>query len=69
MLNIPSEESITVEWFNQCFAEAGLNGEITGFDAERVGTGQIGKCVRYRFAFVRKGNLPASVIGKFPSDD
>ncbi len=69
MLNIPSEESITVEWFNQCFAEAGLNGEISGFEAARVGTGQIGKCVRYRFAFARRGNLPASVIGKFPSDD
>ena len=47
MLSIPTEESITVEWFNVCFAKAGLSGEVNGFDAARVGTGQIGKCVRY----------------------
>jgi hypothetical protein len=69
MLNIPTEESITVEWFNACFAKAGLTGEVNGFDAARVGTGQIGKCVRYTLRFKDQGELPKSVIGKFPSDD
>ena len=39
MLSIPTEETISVEWFNACFARAGLTGTVTGFDAERVGTG------------------------------
>mgnify|MGYP001322277106 FL=1 len=69
MLSIPTEESITVEWFNACFAKAGLTGEVNGFDAARVGTGQIGKCVRYTLRFKDQGELPKSVIGKFPSDD
>ena len=34
-----------------------------------AGTGQIGKCVRYTFAFADQGDLPASVIGKFPDDE
>ena len=69
MLSIPTEETISVEWFNACFTQAGLTGAVSGFDAERVGTGQIGKCVRYTLRFTDQGELPASVIGKFPSDD
>jgi hypothetical protein len=42
---------------------------VRGFEAARVGTGQIGKCVRYVFDFDDQGNLPLSVIGKYPSDD
>ena len=69
MPNIPTEASINVDWFNICFANAGLHGTISDFDAARVGTGQIGKCVRYSFTFAERGNLPDSVVGKFPSDD
>lgn len=69
MLQIPSENSISIDWFNACFERAGLTGIINGFEAARVGTGQIGKCVRYQFSFTEPGNLPGSVIGKFPSDD
>ncbi len=69
MLDIPTEDSITAQWFNDCFAQAGLTGSISGFTAARVGTGQIGKCVRYTFTFADPGNLPKSVIGKYPSDD
>ncbi len=69
MLDIPTEDSITAQWFNDCFSQAGLTGSVSGFTAARVGTGQIGKCVRYTFAFADPGNLPESVIGKYPSDD
>lgn len=69
MLEIPTEDSISPQWFNECFAAAGLTGSVCGFEAARVGTGQIGKCVRYVFDFDDQGNLPLSVIGKYPSDD
>lgn len=69
MLKIPTEDSINPQWFNDCFTAAGLTGSVHGFEAARVGTGQIGKCVRYVFDFDDQGNLPLSVIGKYPSDD
>jgi hypothetical protein len=69
VLEIPTEDSINIQWFNNCFASAGLTGSVSGFEAVRVGTGQIGKCVRYTFDFDERGDLPASVIGKYPSDD
>lgn len=69
MLKIPTEDSINPQWFNDCFTAAGLTGSVRGFEAARVGTGQIGKCVRYVFDFDDQGNLPLSVIGKYPSDD
>ena len=46
-LAIPNEQTITVEWFNRCFERCGIDATVSGFDAERVGTGQIGKCIRY----------------------
>jgi hypothetical protein len=69
VLKIPTEDSINPQWFNDCFTAAGLTGSVRGFEAARVGTGQIGKCVRYVFDFDDQGNLPLSVIGKYPSDD
>ena len=45
-LAIPNEQTITVEWFNRCFERCGIDATVSGFDAERVGTGQIGKCIR-----------------------
>jgi len=69
VLDIPTENSINIQWFNDCFSAAGLTGSVSDFTAARVGTGQIGKCVRYVFDFDDRGNLPSSVIGKYPSDD
>ena len=39
-LAIPNEQTITVEWFNRCFERCGIDATVSGFDAERVGTGQ-----------------------------
>ena len=69
MIEIPREDTISVDWFNACFAEAGLSGRVSGFEAARVGTGQIGKCVRYTLPFDNQGDLPASVIVQSPSDE
>ncbi|MFW6093180.1 MAG: phosphotransferase [Pseudomonadota bacterium] len=44
--------------------------EVTSFTAERVGTGQIGQCIRYGLELADAGpEVPRSLIGKFPSDD
>ncbi|MED6340961.1 MAG: phosphotransferase [Pseudomonadota bacterium] len=69
-LAIPNEQTITVEWFNQCFERCGIDATVSGFDAERVGTGQIGKCIRYTLRYESAAkDVPTSLVGKFPSDD
>jgi hypothetical protein len=42
---------------------------VTAFDGERIGTGLVGQCVRFRLAWDRPGAGPATVVGKFPSPD
>jgi hypothetical protein len=72
-LAIPTEASISVDWFNQCFASLGLQTQVVGFTAKQIGTGQIGKCIRYSFDLknveAQTPDVPLSVIGKYPADD
>ncbi len=44
---------------------------VTGFEAERVGTGQVGQCVRFllRFESPPPPDVPTSLVGKFASPD
>ena len=51
MPQIPDEQTIDAGWFNQCFHAAGIDAEVRDFTAQRVGTGQIGKCIRYTFDY------------------
>ncbi|MBO6543601.1 MAG: phosphotransferase [Alphaproteobacteria bacterium] len=70
MTNIPTEESITPAWLTEQLNASGFKGTVTGFTAKRIGTGQIGKCLRYQLT-IENGDdkTPKSIIAKFPSDD
>jgi phosphotransferase family enzyme len=68
---IPTPETVTSAWLTERLREAGhLTAEVRNFTRERVGTGQIGKCIRFELR-VEGGDptTPRSLIGKFPSDD
>jgi hypothetical protein len=68
---IPTAESITADWLTDRLREAGHpTAVVRDFTATRVGTGQIGKCIRYDLR-IEGGTAatPRSLIGKFPSDD
>ena len=65
---IPTAETISAAWFTQQLRNAGMDVSVAGFSAQQVGTGQIGKCIRYTLEYSH-GNGPASLVGKFPSDD
>jgi hypothetical protein len=69
--SIPKEESITAAWLTERLRENGhATAVVRGFTRTRVGTGQIGKCVRYELDLERAvPDTPRSLIGKFPSDD
>ena len=70
MPQIPNEQTIDADWFNQCFQAIGIDAEVRDFAAQPVGTGQIGKCIRYTFDYVSAvADAPSSLVGKFPSDD
>lgn len=71
MTSIPTPETITADWLTERLRAAGhATAAVRGFTSTRVGTGQIGKCIR--FALDLEGTsaaTPRTLIGKFPSDD
>ncbi len=72
MSTIPTAETITPEWLTQQLRRHGHGGdiEVHDFEAERIGTGQVGKCIRYTLDIEGgKPSAPSSLIGKFASDD
>jgi hypothetical protein len=70
-MSIPTPEQIDADWLTERLRAGGHEGAtVRGFDATRIGTGQIGKCIRFRLELANGGrDVPATLIGKFPSDD
>lgn len=69
---IPTPSDIDAAWLTARLREAGHEGvSVRAFTAERIGTGQIGLCLRYRLEVADDpwGRTPRSLVGKFPSDD
>lgn len=68
---IPTPQDIDADWLTERLREAGHRDvRVRGFSGERIGTGQIGLCVRYRLELEgHDGTAPRSLVGKFPSDD
>ncbi|WP_422747200.1 phosphotransferase [Mycobacterium sp. WMMD1722] len=44
-------------------------GEVTGFDTERIGTGQMSECYRVRLSYAEGASGPASVVLKVAATD
>jgi aminoglycoside phosphotransferase (APT) family kinase protein len=68
---IPTPESVTPAFFTELLRASGHPGVLVDrFSAEPVGTGQIGRCVRFRLELAGDGSgVPRSLVGKFPSLD
>ena len=69
MTAIPTDESIDAGWLTQQLRKQGFQVQVTGFQRTQIGTGQIGKCIRYDLEVEGDDSAPRSLIGKFPSDD
>ncbi|MFN3238453.1 MAG: phosphotransferase [Pseudomonadales bacterium] len=70
MSQIPTPESVTPEWLTEQLNNNGIDCVVKDFTQKRIGTGQIGMCFRYDLDFASNpGDAPASLVGKFPSDD
>jgi hypothetical protein len=62
---------VTPGWLTEQLQRAGHAGAVVeSFSSERIGTGQIGQCHRYTLDYrAWNSSAPATLIGKFPSDD
>lgn len=70
-LAIPTPENITAEFFTEVLRANGHPGvRVARFAAEPVGTGQIGRCVRFALEYAGDPDGgPRTLVGKFPSQD
>jgi hypothetical protein len=68
---IPTPESVTPAFFSEVLRAAGHSGvTVASLRAEDVGTGQIGRCVRFTLDYAGEaGGAPRTLVGKFPSLD
>lgn len=64
---ISDPDKITSEWLTQVLNANEVDGTVTEFTAASIGTGQVGENVR--FTLTGTGDLPQTVVGKFPSPD
>ena len=71
MGDLLTPDDVTPRWLTERLQEAGHDGvEVKGFSSTAIGTGQLGKCIRFTLE-IEGGNpeTPRSLVGKFPSDD
>ncbi len=67
---IPTAGEVSAEWLAEQLRAAGHEVEVLGFEASDIGTGQLGRCIRYRLEYgERAADAPRTLVGKFPSDD
>jgi len=67
---IPGAEDVSAEWLADQLRAAGHEVEVLGFEASDIGTGQLGRCIRYRLEYGEgSADAPGTLVGKFPSDD
>lgn len=71
MSSLPNPDTIDAEWLTERLRDAGhLGATVRGFTKERIGTGQVGMCVRYALDLDGADeSTPRSLVGKFASDD
>jgi hypothetical protein len=71
MTDIPTADDVTADWLTARLVAGGHEGvRVRSFTATRIGTGQIGKCVRFELDLEGADDgVPRSLVGKFPSDD
>lgn len=69
---VPDPALVDAAWLTEVLHEAGVapQARVTSFERTVVGTGQMGRNVRFALEWDGDGtDAPTSVVGKFPSDD
>lgn len=68
---IPTPDSIDAEFLTRSLRAAGHSDvTVRGFAGRSIGTGQLGRCIRYDLELDGADDtVPRSLVGKYPSDD
>ncbi len=64
---ILTPDDITPEWVTQLLQSSGYDTRVSDVSVQQIGTGQVG--ATYRFSLTQSGGGPATIVGKFPSND
>ena len=64
---IRSWEGVTADYLNEVLNKKNFEGRVISLKRESIGTGQVGENVR--FSLKTEGNMPGSIVGKFPAID
>ena len=64
---LSSPDQVTPAHLTAILNQAGLNGTVESVSWQRIGAGQVGQ--NARFTLVADGNLPKTLVGKFPATD
>jgi len=69
--SIPAADDLSAAFVARCLHAAGHPAaEVRNLEGKRIGTGQIGQCVRYALEFAGEPrDAPSTIIAKGPSDD
>lgn len=65
--SILAPHDLTPAWVTALLQAQGFDTHVSHVSAEQIGTGQVG--ATYRFTLTQQGGGPASIVGKFPSND
>ncbi|MDX2237671.1 MAG: phosphotransferase [Hyphomonadaceae bacterium] len=66
--DIRPPDAIDAAWLDAVLAYAGVEARVDSFTAKKVGTGQIGDCVRFHLSYARaSADAPTTLVGKFPA--
>lgn len=67
MTVVASADAVTPAWLTGALNAAGFSGEVNDVSWQSIGAGQVGENARFTLAVT--GNLPTTLVGKFPSTD
>jgi len=65
---VPEPEYVDARWLTSVLQYSGLDAEINGFTTREIGTGPVGRNVRFSLDH-RRDTGPATLVGKFASQD
>lgn len=69
MPEIREWKDIDADWLSAALKKDGIDAKVASFEACKVGTGQIGDCVRFKLDYERAApDAPKTLVGKFPSE-
>jgi len=67
--DIRNWRDIDAAWLTKALAAGGIDATVAAFRTQKVGTGQIGDCVRFALDYKNaQPDAPRSLVGKFPSE-